>query len=366
MRVLHVAQPTVAGVYGYVLAAACHQRELGWEVHVACPGDGLLSGALTAAGIEHVRWAATREPGPALAEETRALARVAAHLSPDVVHLHSSKAGLAGRLSLRGRVPTLFQPHGWSWLAARGPQRRAALAWERWAVRWCTRVVACGTGEADQGRQAGIRGPLTVIRNGVDLTRFTDHGPSGRTAARRALGIPQDVPVVVCAGRLTRQKGQDVLIAAWDVVHRNHPTALLVLVGGGNDTATGTAPAGVWRIGPATDIERYYTAADVVALPSRWEGLSLTAMEALATGRSVVASDVPGLSELIIPEVGELVPPDCPERLARALQARLARPELAIREGAAAARLARAFDASRTWENLAALTVAVAEGRTGN
>ena len=75
--------------------------------------------------------------------ETQRLRRLISQVDPDVVHLHSAKAGLAGRLAVRGTRPTLFQPHGWSWLAARGATARGALAWERLAARWTD--VSCAS-----------------------------------------------------------------------------------------------------------------------------------------------------------------------------------------------------------------------------
>ncbi|WP_224392962.1 glycosyltransferase [Pseudonocardia sp. ICBG1293] len=359
MRVLHVTQPTVAGVHRYVLGAAVDQLARGWDVHVACPPDGLLGRDLAAAGVPHVVWAAGRAPGLSVPREVRALRRVVSRLAPDVVHLHSAKAGLAGRLAVRGTVPTLHQPHGWSWLAVDGVQARAALRWERTAARWTTCVVACGEGEAAQGRAAGVPEPIAVVRNGVDLARFRPAGPDERRAARDTLGLPHDAPVAVCPGRFARQKGQDVLLAAWGAVRGRVPDARLVLVGGGDAGGTGaavTGTPGLERFGPTTDISRFYAAADVVVLPSRWEGLSLSAIEALATGRPVVASAVPGLAELVPPAVGALVPPEDPGDLADAVADRLLDPGLAGREGRAAAGWARGFDTARTWTELAALT----------
>ena len=68
--------------------------------------------------------------------EARALAGLIGSLAPDLVHLHSSKAGLAGRLALRGRRTTVFQPHAWSFEAVHGAVRAAGIAWERLAARW--------------------------------------------------------------------------------------------------------------------------------------------------------------------------------------------------------------------------------------
>ncbi|GAB3845179.1 glycosyltransferase [Dactylosporangium cerinum] len=362
MRVLHVAQPRDGGVAGYVTAAGVDQLARGWDVAVACPPDGRLAADLARTGVPHRSWPATREPGRATPGELRALARLVRSFRPDVVHLHAAKAGLAGRLHLRGRIPTLFQPHGWSWLAAGGALRTGSVAWERAAARWADRLVCVGDEEAALGRAARVRGRYTVIRNGVDLQHFRPAGDTARRAARARLGVPARAPLAVCVGRLTRQKGQDVLLSAWEQVTAHCPDARLALVGAGDllPALRARSGPGVTFAGAVTDVREWLAAADVVALPSRWEGLPLTALEAMATGRPVVASDIPGIAGIVTPGTGALVPPERPAPLADALLHRLLNPGPARAEGAAAARHASGFDARRTYAELAELTRSVA------
>lgn len=358
--VLHVAQPTCGGVARYVVDAAAEQVNRGWTVTVACPDGGPLAADLDRLGIPRVPWAATRSPGPSVPRETRDLARIVAAAAPDVVHLHSAKAGLAGRLALRGRVPTLYQPHGWSWLAATGAVAAAARAWERYAQGWTTACVAVGAGEVAHARAAGLDGPIAVVRNGVDLDRFR---PADRREARAALGVPDGVPLAVCPARITRQKGQDVLLAAWPAVRARCPEALLALVGEGDCDARAAAGPGVRFTGAVPDVRGWLAAADVVVLPSRWEGLSLALLEAMAAGRSTVVSAIPGLAEVVAPDAGAAVPVEDPAALAAALAGRLADPARVATEGAAAARAARAFDARDTFAALVDLTAGLVTAR---
>jgi glycosyltransferase involved in cell wall biosynthesis len=115
--------------------------------------------------------------------------------------------------------------------------------------------------------------------------------------------------------------------------------------------------------GEVDDVRDWLAAADVVVLPSRWEGLSLAVLEALARGRSVVASDVPGLGEMVAPGTGATVAPDDPGALAAAVADRLTDPARTRAEGAAATRAAARFDLRDTYERLAAETAALAEHR---
>lgn len=366
LTVLHAAQPTDAGVARYVAAATVDQLTRGWRVVVACPSGGQLAAVLTAHGVPRLPWPATRSPGVDTVGETQRLRRLISQVDPDVVHLHSAKAGLAGRLAVRGARPTLFQPHGWSWLAARGATARGALTWERFAARWTDVCVCAGDGEAAHARHRGVGTRHAVVRNGVDLAHFAPAGEQARAAARDRLGIGQDVPLAVCLGRITRQKGQDVLVAAWPQVRQHCPAALLSIVGDGDllPTLRAAAQPGVRFAPPVTDPRPWYAAADVVVLPSRWEGLSLTLLEALASGCSVVVSDIPGLAEAVTAGAGARVPAGDARAVGQALARRLTDPDRCAAEGRAAARAASAFDVRRTHEQLAAVTSRIAKMST--
>jgi glycosyltransferase involved in cell wall biosynthesis len=365
IAVLHVAQPREGGVAGYVVAACRDQLARGWNVTVACPDDGRLAGDLARAGIPRVSWPAVRSPGRESVTEALRLRTLVEQSRPDVVHLHASKAGLAGRLGLRRRLPVLFQPHGWSWLAVDGALRSASLAWERAAARWTDLILCVGEAEAEQGQAHGVRARYAVVHNGVDLARFRPAGDDERAEARARLGLAGTTPLAICVGRITRQKGQDVLLAGWPEIRRRCPDARLALIGDGDlrPALESAAAPGLTFAGAVDDVRAWLAAADVVVLPSRWEGLSLTVLEAFAVGRSVVVSDVPGLAEVVIPGIGARVAPGDPATLADAVALRLLSRSLARSEGAAAARHAARFDLRLTFERLAAETAAVVRKR---
>jgi glycosyltransferase involved in cell wall biosynthesis len=358
VKVVHVSQPGTAGVAVVVLELAAAQRDRGWSVTVVCPPSGWLAEHARQAGIEVRGWAATRSPGPRVAGETLRLRRLLAELAPDVVHLHSSKAGLAGRLALRGSRPTVFQPHLWSFETACGPLRWASAAWERLASRWTDLVVCVSDDELTAGRRAGVTADAEVVCNGVDTAWFA---PGDRVAARRRLGLPARAPIAVCLGRLAELKGQDQLLSAWPDVLRRFPDATLVLAGDG--------PMGaVWRErhpvavhesvrwwGHTDDPAVFYTAADVVVLPSRAEGMALVPLEAMACARPVVAFDVGGMRQSVA-DAGAVLPPGDLGSLTDALVARFADPELGAREGERGRRRAElSFDRSRMTDQVAAL-----------
>ncbi len=364
LSVLHACQPTDAGVARYVASVAADQLARGWRVTVACPAGGQLAASLTARGVPRLHWPATRSPGMATVPETQRMRQLISVVQPDVVHLHSAKAGLAGRLAVLGGRPTLFQPHGWSWLAARGATARAALAWERLAAGWTDLLVCVGEGEVAHAQQQRVGTRHVVIRNGVDLAEFSPSDEQTRRAARDRLGVDHDVSLAVCLGRVTRQKGQDVLLAAWPEVRRQCPAAQLCIVGDGDllPALRRCAPPGVRFVPPVTDPRPWYAAADVMVLPSRWEGLSLTLLEALASGCCVVVADIPGLAEAITAGVGARTAVGDTQALAGAIVRRLTEPGLRAAERRAAALAARTFDMQCTCEQLAAVTAHIAQG----
>ncbi|MGW5425051.1 glycosyltransferase [Streptomyces sp. NPDC003943] len=330
---LHAVQPGDGGVARVVTDLVRGQLAAGLRVAVACPPGTELAAAVRAEGADAYDWTAGRDPGPRLLRETRDLARLIRTVAPALVHAHSAKAGLCARLALRGRVPTVYQPHAWSFEAVTGATAALALRWERWAAaRWTARVVCVSEAERRRGESAGVRASWSLIHNGVDTHRFAPTPAAARPAGADDGAGTVAGPLVVCVGRLCRQKGQDVLLGAWPGVLAAVPDARLVFVGDGPDAERLRAGAGasVRFVGAVADTASWYRAADVVVLPSRWEGMALAPLEAMASGRPVLVTDVDGARESLPPghEAQCLVPPEDPAALAAALRRLLGRPGL--------------------------------------
>ncbi|RKT05181.1 glycosyltransferase involved in cell wall biosynthesis [Streptomyces sp. 3211.6] len=366
VTVLHLVQPVEGGVARVVTDLVRAQSAAGLRVVVGCPDGGVLAGDARAAGAEVLTWRAGRSPGPGLPAEVLAAARLVRRVRPDLLHAHSAKAGLAGRIAVRGSLPTVFQPHAWSFDAVGGTTAALALRWERAGARWADRVLCVSEAERRAGESEGIDARWTVIRNGVDLTHFRPgHPDPGRDRAEARAGLPlpaalQDGPLAVCVGRLCPQKGQDVLLRAWPEVAATVPGARLALVGDGPDAERlrRAAPPGVHFAGAAADIRPWLRAADLVVLPSRWEGMALAPLEAMACGRPVLVSDVSGARESLPSGHGRLclVPPEDPTALAKALGRLLAEPRLLTELGEQAQQHARSeFDVRRTTDAVTGL-----------
>lgn len=236
---------------------------------------------------------------------------------PDLIHAHSTFAGAVVRLlSCLWPMPSIiYCPHGWAFEIE---QSRAARTATRMAERLLSyrtrRIIAISVAERLQGERAGIHiDKLVVVPNGINARQ---HG------ARAEWNDPRLKLLFV--GRLDRQKGVDVLLAA---VQSMSATVCLRIVGeqvvserSGLPTS-GCAPHVEylgWRdnAGVAAQIN----ACDLVVMPSRWEGFGLVAVEAMRAAKPVVASSVGGLTEIVVDGVtGLLVPPDNPSALRAAL-----------------------------------------------
>jgi len=365
LSVLHVSEPVDGGVARYVLDLVADQVGRGWRVAVVAPANEDFRTAVEGAGGRHLEWPLpvrlvsrrrSSIPAAAILRHLPSLSRTIRGFGPDVLHLHSSVAGIGSRLAVRGRVPTIFQPHAWSFLAVTGAARSVARWWERRAARWTDVVVCVSEAERRLGSEAGIRAEWRIVPNGVDLSVFTAASGDDRDAARGRLGLDSR-PLVVSVGALRRQKGHDVLLRAWPSVVATVPGARLAIVGDGRERAALEQRAGEGVLFPGfrDDVPTWLAAADVVALPSRWEGMSLVLLEAMARGRSVVTTDVPGAREAV-GEAGAVVPVEEAAPLALALAERLVDRERAAREGRAArTRVERSHDLRRVGANIAAL-----------
>jgi glycosyltransferase involved in cell wall biosynthesis len=358
-RILIVSQVTVDGVAACVRDLVQAAIGAGYQVTVACPAAGHLSAWVRQRGAAWERLEMRRSPHPSDILAMMRLRRLAR--THDLVHLHSSKAGVAGRLAVASlgprRPPVVFTPHGWSWLV--GGRLAPLYRWtERVVLPLATAVVAVSEEERAHGQ--AVLGPraarILVNPNGVDARRFTPEGP----AADRP-----EAPLLVCVGRLCHARAPDVAVAALALMRT--PSARLRLVGDGEDRAAvealvtalgldGRVEFSGFRPEPAPDLR----AADVVVIPSRYDGMALVLLEAMACGAAIVATRVPGTSAL--GEAGQLVPVEDPRSLAEAADALLADPQRRQRLGAAArAQVAENYSLERSlrgilnlWQGLGA------------
>ncbi|HSE93755.1 MAG TPA: glycosyltransferase [Methylomirabilota bacterium] len=244
---------------------------------------------------------------------SRRITRLVRALDPEVFHAHHPflLGPAARRLSHRARRPLVFTYHTrYEKYAHYVPLRRGLV--EAAAVGLSTRfagradaVIAPSAVIRDELRGRGVKTPIAVVPTGVDLSRFT---PGDRYAARRALGLPEDEPLVLYVGRLDREKSVDRVLAAFERVAGTVPRCRLLLVGRGTQADVLARHAASLPIGdrilflgarPHGALPSCYRAADLFLFASETETQGLVLAEAAACGLAAVAVAAPGCDEVV-------------------------------------------------------------------
>jgi glycosyltransferase involved in cell wall biosynthesis len=310
------------------------------------PGKDHLVGELREAGVRSVCLGARGDLDPRWVARLR---RLVLDRRIDLVHAHSPVASVGARLGVGSRAAIVTTEHN-TWDRYRPATRRAnAATFARQQA-----VIAVSDEVARSiGRRPGP--PVEVIPNGVDAEALRA-AALPREAARRELGLPPDGAVVGTIGGVTAKKGHVDLVRAAARLVRSLPDARVAIVGLEIDAGPvrdAIAAAGlqhrVLLAGYRRQAARLLLAFDVFTLASRYEGMPLSLLEAMAVGLPVVATRVGGIPEVVTSgRDGLLVAPDDDVALAAAWAALVADPARRASLGAAAVRTAERFSLGET------------------
>lgn len=311
--------------------------DAGYEVlGVSAPGPFVES--IEARGVTHIPLVnATRSMAPhrdllAIGELTRLFRR----LRPDIVHTHNPKPGLYGRIAARAAgVPVIVNTvHGLYAQPDDALRKRLLIYGLERIASTCSHAELIQNPEDLETLHRVLHEPiskLTLLGNGVDLTRFSTSADNGgvRARIRSELGLEDDSVVVGAVGRLVLEKGYVELFEAWDSLRRSHPNAVLIVVGPDDDAKADSLPeeliararaTGVKFLGMRDDVDDLYRAMDLYVLASHREGFPRSAMEAAASGLPIVATDIRGCRQVVDHGVsGLLVPVRSTSDLARSI-----------------------------------------------
>jgi glycosyltransferase involved in cell wall biosynthesis len=257
----------------------------------------------------------------------------------DIVHTHSSKAGILGRVAARwAKVSAIVHtPHGHVFYGYFGPGvSRLYLQLERWAARFTDRIITLTHRGREEHLSRGVGRPeqYVTIPSGIPLDDFFPD-PMRRQRARDALGIPPEAQVVGTVGRLTAVKDQKTLIQAVERLRGEHPGLIVLLIGDGelrDDLEEQVQRLHLQEIvrflGWRPDVPDLLNALDLFVLCSLNEGMGRALVEAMATGLPAVATSVGGIPDLIEEDVnGCLVPAGDGDVLASAISRILNNPD---------------------------------------
>jgi glycosyltransferase involved in cell wall biosynthesis len=339
MRVLHVMEATIGGTRRHIRDVAAGQLRRGLEVHVAAstqrqPEFESDLALLERSGAHVLRLPMVRAIAPPLdLAHCRALARYLERTRPDVVHTHSSKAGVLGRAAsiATGIGVRVHTPHTFAFLfdAMFSPGRRRLfreiethLAGETHAL------IAVSESEASTFARSGVVAAerIRIVPNGIDPAPWEAAAP----IPRAALGLFDDAPLAAVVGLLNVAKGQDIALEA--LALRGLERLQLAFAGHGELAAELEERARRLALGSRVrflgfrdDVPALLAAADFALVPSRWEGMPYVVLESMAAGRPVVATPVDGARDLIgEADNGFLARDFSPEGVADAVRAMLA------------------------------------------
>lgn len=301
-------------------------RGAGWQPVAVCADEGAVAG-LRAQGYEIITVGMSRGLNPF--KQLAAVWRLVALFRRekfDVLHAHTPVAALVGRIAARiARVPLIvYTAHGFYFHEQMRPLPKAVFMFLEWLGGRCTDLLFTQSEEdARTAVEQGFlpAGRVLAIGNGVDIGRFNPQATRPREQLRAELGIPADAVVIGMIGRMVAEKGFGEFFDAAAAVARQAPNAYFLVIGerlaserdaGINahlDAARAALGPRLVLAGVRSDMPDLFRAMDVFTLPSYREGMPRTIIEAMHMARAVVATDIRGSREEVVPEVtGLLVP----------------------------------------------------------
>jgi len=313
LKVLHVMESTIGGTRRHLTDIARGLNARGVEVHLVVAAERQTDFRADLARLADEGCVVTELPMVRAISPLRdprhllALERIMRRVRPDIVHTHSSKAGVLGRLaSIAGdtgiRVHT---PHTLAFLFQEmfGKLKRGLFfQLEKHLAGHTRRVVAVSESEARTFVESGViaRNRVRVVPNGIDPTPYEDAAPLDLAG----LGLDPARPTAAVIGLLNAAKGQDLALEA---LARPEAWELQLVVAGHGELdeelerrANELGVRGrVAFLGYRTDVPAILAACDLLLLPSRWEGLPYVVLEAMAAGKPVVATPVDGAVDLL-------------------------------------------------------------------
>jgi len=331
LRIMHISTRLILGGSQENTVLSCEgQSDAGHEVALVFgpiygPEGSLLERVKKHGGIETIETPnLVRELAPRKDLRCfRDLRRIIRGWKPDVVHTHSSKAGILGRAAAwKERIPCVIHTiHGLAFHRYMSTWRNAIyIASERWAAKRCHRIVCVADAMRDQALAAHIGRPeqYITVYSGMETGRFIS--PEwDREGVRHDLGLSGDDFVLGTIARLAELKGHDDLLDALEPLMHDRPNLKLLWVGDGwwadrllgRVREMGLADRVITTgLVPPEEIPKYLQAMDCLAHPSYREGLPRTVPQALLNGKPAIAYDVDGTKEVCLDgETGRLIAP---------------------------------------------------------
>jgi|YNPMSStandDraft_1061717.scaffolds.fasta_scaffold01204_7 glycosyltransferase involved in cell wall biosynthesis len=345
IKVLQLITTTIGGAGEHVLMLASGLDPEQFDVTVGFSPGYPLDHAFYEAGLRIVPIEMQRTGGIMTSIKAyRALRELLHEEHFDIVHTHTSVAGVIGRLAARqSGIPVIVHMiHAYACHPyVRQPKRWLYRQVERWLDRFTDHYIAGSDYIRAYGIANRIMPPEKITRIYYAFRHERLKDSPNRNVARRDLGLPVDAPVAGVIARLERQKGVIFFIRALPKVLQQIPKAHFIIAGDGplrsmlyEEAARLNILSHLHFLGWREDVGRVLASLDVTVLPSLWEAFGIISVESMAMGVPVIASRVGGIPEVVRDgETGLLVSPENSDELGRAIISLLADPAYAQRLG---------------------------------
>ena len=236
--------------------------------------------------------------------------KILKQIKPDIVYLHSSKAGAIGRIALafNFRTKIFYNAHGWYFNAQISDKKKKIFALiEKMLALKTNKIINISKSEYESALEYKIASErkMCVIENGIDFTKFKNNDKN-REETRKKYKIKDDEILIGVVGRLSEQKDPMTMIRAFELVHKENKNTKLIYVGSGELEESVKKYAKEKEIldkviitGWVNNVEQYIPAFDIAVLPSKWEGFGLVLIEYMACKKPIIASHVGGIKDII-------------------------------------------------------------------
>jgi len=231
-------------------------------------------------------------------------------LKPDIIYMHSSKAGGIGRIAtlFNRKIKIIYNAHGWYFNAKISEKKRKMYALiERMLAIKTDIIINISKSEYESAIKNKIAKPskMCIIENGIDLKKFSDTEKC-RKEIREKYDIKDDEIVIGVVGRIAEQKDPMTFIKAAKIVHNKIPNTKFMYIGAGNleedvknFAKENNLEKDVMITGWVNNSEKYIPALDIAVLPSKWEGFGLVILEYMACKKPIIASNLGGISDIM-------------------------------------------------------------------
>lgn len=236
------------------------------------------------------------------------IARYIKKIKPDIIHLHSSKAGALGRLaSIFSGIPVIYNPHGWSFDMNISRKKKAIYIFiEKFLGKFTKEIINISDYEKDCALKHNIlsKEKIKVIYNGIEVEKYQEK--SDKQKIMKELGIPIDAIIIGMVGRISEQKSPETFVEIANKLKSKIENCYFILVGDGELRSRVEKKIDEYSLkdkflitGWTSEVARYVSTFNVALLTSKWEGFGLVLTEYMASGKPIVASNVGGIPDVI-------------------------------------------------------------------